>query len=76
MGLNREVLEGQLAKADAVLADCEKKLTAAGVAKEDLCSTPAWRRSEARRRQIRRRLRSSDAWHSRGAAAAEDDAAE
>jgi hypothetical protein len=71
MGLNRAVLEGQLERADAQLAACEKALTAAGVGKDDLRSTPAWRKSEAHRRQIRRRLRTSDAWHSRGAAAAE-----
>jgi hypothetical protein len=72
MGLNREVLEGQLERADAQLAECEKRLTAAGVSKDDLKSTPAWRHSESQRRQIRRRLRSSDAWHSRGAAAADE----
>lgn len=76
MGLNRAVLEQQLAKADAQLAACEKALAAAGVAKDDLCSTPAWRQSEAHRRQIRRRLRSSDAWHSRGAADASDEGSE
>lgn len=72
MGLNREALERQLERADANLAECEKTLAAAGVGKDDLKSAPAWRHSEARRRQIRRRLRSSDAWHSRGAAAADE----
>ncbi|MBL8848251.1 MAG: hypothetical protein JNG89_01145 [Planctomycetaceae bacterium] len=72
MGLNREVLEGQLERADAQLAACEKALAAAGVAQDDLSSNAAWRKSEAHRRQIRRRLRSSDAWHSRGASAAEE----
>ena len=72
MGLHRAVLEGQLERADAQLAACEKALAAAGVAKDDFSSTAAWRKSEARRRQIRRRLRSSDAWHSRGATAAEE----
>jgi hypothetical protein len=76
MGLNRAVLEQQLERADALLADCEKNLTAAGVAKDDLCSTAAWRRSEARRRQIRRRLRSADAWHSRGVSSGEAEAEE
>lgn len=72
MGLNREVLERQLERADALLADCEQKLTAAGVAKGDLKATTAWREAEAGRRQIRRRLRSSDAWHSRGPTAGDE----
>jgi hypothetical protein len=76
MGLNREVLERQLERADAQFAACEKALTAAGVSKDDLPSTAAWRQSEAHRRQIRRRLRSSDAWHSRGAAPAEGEGGE
>ena len=68
MGLNRAILERQLERAEAQLADCVKKLTAAGVGKDDLSATAAWRQSDAYRRQIRRRLNSSDAWHSRGAA--------
>jgi hypothetical protein len=73
MGLNRAVLERQLERADALLADCVKKLTAAGVSKDDLKSTAAWRQSDAHRRQIRRRMISSDAWHSRGAATEGED---
>jgi hypothetical protein len=72
MGLNRAALERQLERADANLAACEKTLTAAGVVKDDLCSTPAWRRSESRRRQIRRRLRSADGRQNRGPAPAEE----
>jgi hypothetical protein len=73
MGLARDVLERQLTRAEARLADCEKRLAAAGVSKDDLAGHPAWRRSSAARRQIKRRLLSSDAWHSRGAAAGEGD---
>ena len=72
MGLNRAILERQLERVEAQLADCVKKLTASGVSKEDLESTAAWRQSDANRRQIRRRLNSSDAWHSRGAGAADE----
>ena len=68
MGLNRAIIERQLERAEAQLADCVKKLTAAGVSQDDLSSTAAWKKSDAHRRQIRRRLNSSDAWHSRGAA--------
>lgn len=68
MGLNRAIIERQLERADALLAACVKKLTAAGVSQDDMKSTAAWRQSNAHRRQIRRRLISSDAWHSRGAA--------
>lgn len=76
MALNRKVLERQLERADAQLATCEKKLAAAGVKKEDLCSTAAWRRSESRRRQIRRRLRAADGVQSRGPTASADEGAE
>ena len=70
MGLIRETLERQLERAEARLADCEKKLAAAGVDKDGLSRHPTWRRSSAARRQIKRRLQSSDAWHGRGPAAA------
>ena len=69
MGLTGGVLEGQLQLAEGRLAACEKELTAAGVSQDALSGHPAWRRSDAARRQIKRRLGSSDAWHSRGASA-------
>jgi len=74
MGLTRAVLEQQLERADANLAACIKKLTAAGVGKDELAKTAAWRKNAAARRQIRRRLLSSDAWHSRGAATSDEGA--
>lgn len=72
MALNRAVLERQLERAEAKLAACEKALAAAGVEKGALSSTPAWRRSESQRRQIRRRLRSADGVQNRGPAAGGD----
>ena len=72
MALNRAVLERQLERADARLAAREKSLAAAGVSNDDLKSTPAWRRSEALRRQIRRRLRSAEGVQSRGAASTDE----
>lgn len=73
MGLTRNVLERQLERAEARLKACEQQLADAGVSQDALSGHPTWRRAASRRRQVKRRLTSSDAWHSRGAAADQGD---
>jgi hypothetical protein len=69
MALNRPVLERQLARVTAHVSACEQALANAGVTGDELARHPRWRRCDADRRQVVRRLRAASAIEQRGQAA-------
>jgi hypothetical protein len=59
MGLDRSILERQLALAQAKLAACESTLSGSGTEQGEFKRHPQWRSLNARRRQIATRLQSA-----------------
>jgi hypothetical protein len=68
MALNRSILERQLARVTAHVSACEQALASAGVTGDQLARHPRWRRWDADRRQVVRRLRAAAAIEQRGQA--------
>ena len=66
MALNRPVLERQLARVTAQISACEQALAQGGVSGDQLARHPLWRRCDADRRQVVRRLRAAAAIEQRG----------
>jgi hypothetical protein len=59
MGLDRTILERQLALAQSELTACESTLSGSGTEQGEFKRDPQWRSLNARRRQIATRLQSA-----------------